>query len=849
MFRKARFIWTPEQAPDTSVGFRELLRDGPLRRETGQNRWFLFRRSFELSVLPEFAELEITADSRYQLFINDQFIGRGPCRANPYYIREDKHEVSNFLQNGKNVVAVLVHVYGIDTAWYETTKNYWQRIFGDGGLYLNSNIELGAQRLKSDEEWRCIQANAWSGETPRAGWGQAFIEDFDANKIPPNWTGIAFDDSDWPLAQEMYIKAGRDDLAKGWGNLMPFPMTMPRGIAQLKETPLYPDRVVAAFGLIPDPEIAIDRRVYDEKSIEVADSCFQNLDELIGGRDGNTVIKTDGDNDVAVVVRFEKNHSGHPFIELECKGGEIIELVVSETIPGEFDKGMPKTPRLGRETFLDCAQLFRYTARPGRQRFEKFEWTAVRYAQLVVRNAPEGIKVIKIGSTYTRYPLKREGHFECSDEFLNRLWEMGVYTTEQCTHDGWEDCPGREKRQWVGDGLVHYQVGAAVFGNSSREVDRLFLLQGLESQREDGMIQMFAPGDHKTHSITIPDFGLQWILAIGHYLQHTGDLDTVRELFPGVQRLLKWFERNMGPNDLLVDLPYWNFIEWANVDRYREAAIVNAMYAGGLKTAAAIANSLSYQPLAAEYRSLLDRVAHGLNERLWNTHRKAYIGSTDPETGEQSEQVSQHANALMILWDLAPVERWPAMLELMMDESKLKLSGVPPIIPQVGNIDLGCDVISANTYFSHFVYSALVKAGHLGFVLKTIRSSYGPMLATGTTTLWESFHPDASLCHAFSATPVYQLSSGCLGITPTATGFTHFRFCPQFADLEYARGVYPTPHGGIRVDWSCEGNKVLCKLEVPTGCEGALVAPEGYTTDFSKKLAGGGIYEFTLEEV
>lgn len=848
MFKKTRFIWTPEQAPDTSVGFRELLRDGPLRRESGQNRWFLFRRSFELDCLPESAELEITADSRYQLFINDQFVGRGPCRANPYFIREDNHEVSHCLRKGKNVVAVLVHVYGVDTAWYETAKNYWQRIFGDGGLYLNSNIKLGEKRLKTDEDWRCIQSPAWSDQTPRAGWGQAFIEDFDANQMPLNWTAIDFDDSGWDHAGEMYIKAGSDDLAKGWGDLMPFPMTMPRGIAQLKETPLYPDKVVATFGLIPDSAMAIDRRIYDEQSTDIVGECFQNLDDLVGGADGDTIIKTAADNDVAVVVRFEKNHSGHPFVELECKGGEIIELAVSETIPGEFDKGMPETPRLGRETFLDCAQLFRYTARPGRQRFEKFEWTAVRYAQLVVRNAPAGVRIIKIGSTYTRYPLEREGRFECSDEFLNRLWEMGVYTTEQCTHDGWEDCPGREKRQWVGDGLVHYQVGATVFGNSSLEVDRLFLMQALENQREDGMIQMFAPGDHKTHSITIPDFGLQWILAIGHYLQHTGDLDAVRELFPGVQRLLKWFERNIGPNDLLVDLPYWNFIEWANVDRFGEAAIVNAMYAGGLKTAAAIADSLGYQPLATEYSGLLDKVTNALNERHWNPQRGAYIGAVDPETGEQSEQVSQHINAAMILWDLAPVARWPSMLELITDESKLKLSGVPPIIPQVGTIDLSQDVIAANTYFAHFVYSALAKAGRLDFVLKTIRSNYGPMLATGTTTLWESFHPDASLCHAFSATPVYQLSSWCLGITPTATGFTHFRFCPQFADLEYANGVYPTPHGGIKVDWRREGSRVLCKLEVPAGCDGDLVVPGGYTSGFTDTLVGGSVYELILDK-
>jgi len=30
---------------------------------------------------------------------------------------------------------VLVHVYGTDTAWYETVKGGWQPVFGDGALW------------------------------------------------------------------------------------------------------------------------------------------------------------------------------------------------------------------------------------------------------------------------------------------------------------------------------------------------------------------------------------------------------------------------------------------------------------------------------------------------------------------------------------------------------------------------------------------------------------------------------------------------------------------------------------------------------------------------------------------
>ena len=86
-----------------------------------------------------------------------------------------------------------------------------------------------------------------------------------------------------------------------------------------------------------------------------------------------------------------------------------------------------------------------------------------------------------------------------------------------------------------------------------------------------------------------------------------------------------------------------------------------------------------------------------------------------------------------------------------------------------------------------------------------MRERYGPMLARGATTLWESFEPTASLCHGFSATPVYQLSTEVLGVAPLEPGFARFRLAPQPVDLDWARGVVPTVRGDIAVAWERKG--------------------------------------------
>jgi len=56
-----------------------------------------------------------TVDGRYQLFINGQRAGRGPVRSSPEFQRVDQLELAPYLKKGRNCIAVLVHVYGIDS--------------------------------------------------------------------------------------------------------------------------------------------------------------------------------------------------------------------------------------------------------------------------------------------------------------------------------------------------------------------------------------------------------------------------------------------------------------------------------------------------------------------------------------------------------------------------------------------------------------------------------------------------------------------------------------------------------------------------------------------------------------
>jgi alpha-L-rhamnosidase len=161
------------------------------------------------------------------------------------------------------------------------------------------------------------------------------------------------------------------------------------------------------------------------------------------------------------------------------------------------------------------------------QTFERFEWCAIRWMQLTVRGAPDGVVFRGLGANLVNYPVEARGRFSSSDSVLDQLWAAGAYTLRQCMHDAWEDCPSREQRQWLGDVTVENLAGWAAFGPSVAPLTAKFLAQAAESQRPDGLTQMFAPGDHKTDGLLIPDWTLQWILAAGDHWRLTADLETI----------------------------------------------------------------------------------------------------------------------------------------------------------------------------------------------------------------------------------------------------------------------------------------------------------------------------------
>jgi hypothetical protein len=89
-------------------------------------------------------------------------------------------------------------------------------------------------------------------------------------------------------------------------------------------------------------------------------------------------------------------------------------------------------------------------------------------------------------------------------------------------------------------------------------------------------------------------------------------------------------------------------------------------------------------------------------------------------------------------------------------------------------------------------------------VVEAVAAQWGGMLYKGATSFWETargaedFDDAGSLCHGWSAVPIYLFCAHILGVRPLEPGFQRFAFRPA-AVLCKAEGEIPTPYGTIRV--------------------------------------------------
>ncbi len=675
-----------------------------------QETYLCFRSpaDWRLAEMPNQAELFISADSRYKLWVNGSFVGRGPARCYPEAQTVDALNISAHLQAGDNLLAVQVYQPGY------SHFSYVHRGATAVFVYLVCDGEVS---LVSDDRWHVQRDPSYAPLVPRASIYAGGIEDRDL-RLAENWVDPVFDDGRWSRAR---VVASPGD--PPWTGL------------HLREMPLLeehdtPMRLVetriGSYGeeRRHDPHLALRSGWFTAER--------QSLSMDTGGWYHPRLAE-----DQAAYWLFDlgRDYTCQGWAEIVGAGGyEQLSICYAEKIrEGEIVIPDP-------ETYCRLRLTDRFHLRACAQVAESFALRGGRYLLFQLAGPTDADFGIRLHARVAEYPLEITRPLHSSDPILAAVIQLCETTFHACLQDGFVDCVWRESSQWVGDALPQALIMAAIV-DDHRPLKQVIVMAA-QGAYPDGVLASVVPGE--VHAYAVLDYNFTWVELLRLYWQLTGDDPFVLALWPTLIKMLDRFHADLRADGLIRSQPGRRlFLDWSPVSRREPNAIYNLRYLFALHEAIRLAEALKLKTReVSRWRMRADDVQLAMRSAFWHAGR----WYDDEERGT----FSQLAAALALLTQSNTAEEVAPLLEAIIARS----------------MDLDDDsapgrMVLASPFMHHYIFEALRKHQKSDAVVEIVRQRWGRWAEAGYPTAWENWtvdFPDGSQCHAFSAHPRFHLA-------------------------------------------------------------------------------------------
>lgn len=745
-------------------------------KEAETNVYYYFRKTFDVSNDGNGYRLFVAADTRYQLFLNGTFVGRGAPQSQPFYQYYDSYDLDDFGLEKSNCLALIVnHVGNIaDTR---------------GGLLLEVVDAEGNTVVGTDDSWRVSRSVAWERHTYKCGSNKAtpYQEVFDARREPVGWRNLDFDDGSWNLAT---ILSGRRSSDRP-PSVPPWTRLVPRDIPFMTADPVFPvriERVEESLDIVNRPRAEDLSPGLSQVGQPIEHSRFDGVEALLGEK-GAAIVQSsvkhlddldfDGVYAPAVVLDFGRIVTARTRLRLSGAAGGMVDVgYVERLIDGRFNNA------------LECEFADRYVMKDGEQTFESFMWRSFRYMKLRFRSCFEPVTLHVVQGVVSTYPFEDRGKFSSGDEVLNAVFDISRNTVRLCSNEFIMDTPWREQAQWLGDvALVSVPAIHSCFGDAA--LPRKFFMQAGQNQHQTGMISNISNMVSHSWGGVIPDYSLHWIWGIWTQYMHTGDEELVHRLYPQCLRILDAHLDYLNDDGLVEDMPYWVFIDWADVEKRGVCGPYNAIFHVALKTLRRLAEFRD----DAHAKRLVDEVSTGIqanfHRTLFDEDRGCYADAS--VDGVLSEKISEQGN-------MAPI--WAGLCDRELGRS---------LVSTVFESDRTDSFTEAQPFFMAVVLAALDDVGRFDLALDLIRRRWGNrMVAKGATSTYEEWYQNGSWrngpflgflrsnSHAWSACPADFLIRRLIGLEILKPGCAEIRLNPRETDFDY-HVAFPGPKGTVTV--------------------------------------------------
>ena len=719
---------------------------------------FHFRRTAEFASPPSRCLVHVTADSRYELFVNGRRVVWGPARGDLFHWRYETVDLAPYLRAGRNCLAAVVWNDGPYAAIAQ-----WSHRTG----FLLQVADSDHARLNTGPGWRMAENLAYTAVPvphyqPTGYHAIGPMERVDASRYPWGWEQADFDDSAWAEARVGLRASAREqrDAPTRW-------MLVPRPIPLMEERP---------------ERLARLRRI--EGATAPADFPARPRRLSIPPR-------------TKAQLLLDQNYLTCAFPELEVEGGAgaSVTMRYAEALWQQLKPQRMKGHRdeVEGKTFIGYGDTF--LADGGRRLYRPLYWRTYRYLLMEIETKDEPLVLLDIRSVATGYPFQVKARFDSPDPLHKQILDVGWRTARLCAHETYMDCPYYEQLQYAGDTRIQALVSVYMSGdarlmrNAIEQIDASRTHEGATFSRAPSTLQQY-----------IPPFSLWWIGMVHDYWRYVDDPGFVKEMLGGVRAVLGFYDRFQRADGLLGPMPWWNYVDW--VEGWQGGrppsepdvmpASIHMQWLLALQYAADLEEALGEKVLAARCREKAARLAQAV-ARFWSPERRLYSEDL------AHQHFSQHANVLAVLASLPPDAE--AARDLML------------------RVEPGQDMARCSVYFRYYLDRAMVKAG-LGERYLSRLGTWEFMLKEGLTTWAERDSPyTRSDCHAWSSSPNVEFFRTVLGIDSAGPGWSKVVVRPHLGPLQSLSGAVPHPKGMIEVRVEREGTRYRIDVRAPQGVE------------------------------
>lgn len=380
--------------------------------------------------------------------------------------------------------------------------------------------------------------------------------------------------------------------------------------------------------------------------------------------------------------------------------------------------------------------------------------------------------------------------FECSDEMLNRIWELCRYSIKATTFAGVYVDGDRERIPYEADAylnqLSHYYT----------DYDKQMARDTI---------------DHLLFNGTWPtEWAPHMVFMIYADWMHTADMNRLAGRYQALKS--KMLLHRKGDDGLIFsddqDMKRTDIVDWPWKERDNYVftprnTVVNAFYLRTLTLMAEMARAIGFEDEARQYEADFTASYAAFQKTFFDENQGLYRDGID------TDHISSHANLYPLAFGLVPEHVCGKMADWLADRG------------------MRCSV-----YAAQYLMEGLFENGADGAALALMTAdndrSWKHMVESGTTISWEAwdlkYKPNQDWNHAWGAAPANLLPRYVLGVEPLKPGWKSARISPRVGELSYAKGQVPTIRGPILIEWKKEAAFEM-KLELPEGMDAKIDLP------------------------